>query len=53
MKTEKEVKARLQIAKKELLRVNKEFQKYDNIDDYNQIPITEQEIVTLEWVLGV
>ena len=52
MKSEKEIKTQLKIAKKELREVRKRFEKYDNHDDMDLIPVVEQEIKTLGWILG-
>ncbi len=52
MKTEKEIKAQLKLAKKNLSRTKKQFEKYDNHDDMDDIPIFRQEVETLEWVLS-
>ena len=51
MKTEKEIKAQLKVAKKELRKVQARFEEYDNHDDMDNIPIVNEKIKTLEWVL--
>jgi hypothetical protein len=55
MKTEKEIKVQLKLAKKNLSKTQKQFEKYDNHDnheDMDAILVFEQEVKTLEWVLG-
>jgi hypothetical protein len=52
MKAEKEIKAQLKLAEKELREVRQRFQRYDNIEDMHAIPVVEQEIETLKWVLS-
>jgi hypothetical protein len=52
LRTEKEIKEKLNAAKKELREVRAQFEKYDNHDDLEQIPVIQQEVDTLKWVLG-
>lgn len=52
MKTKKQIRAQLETAKKELREIRKQFAEYDNHEDMEAIPVIEQEIKTLEWVLG-
>ena len=52
MKSEKEIKARLKEAKKALKETRARFEKYDNHDDMDLIPVEEQEVRVLEWVLS-
>jgi hypothetical protein len=51
MKSEKEIKAQLELAKENLRKTEKQFEKYDNHDDMEAIPVFRQEVETLEWVL--
>lgn len=51
MKSIFEVKERLKAARKELKDVQKRFEKYDNHDDMDMLPVIAEEIRTLEWVL--
>lgn len=53
MKTEKEIETQLRAAKEELRKVRARFAEYDNHDDMDLLSVAEQEIKTLEWVLGL
>lgn len=52
MKTEAQIKAELKIAKKDLAKTVKQFEKYDNHDDMEQIKILEAYIEAYEFVLS-
>jgi hypothetical protein len=52
MKTEKEIRKNLRSAEKELKETRKRFEKYDNHDDLELIPVQEEAVNILKWVLG-
>lgn len=47
------IEARLRAAKEEFCKVRARFAEYDNHDDMDLLSVAEQEIKTLEWVLGL
>ena len=51
MKDEREIKRELRAAKRELRDVQKRFEQYDNHEDMDLLPVVEQKIKTLRWVL--
>lgn len=51
MKTEKQVKEELAVAKKRLKQVQAQFDEYDNHDDMDELERIRAEITTLVWVL--
>ena len=52
MRTIKEVKKQLRIAEVNLRTTRAQFEKYDNHHDMELIPVYEQEVKTLKWVLN-
>ena len=52
MKSEEEITRRLKVAKKDLKDTTKRFDKYDNHDDMELIPVYEAVVAELEWVLA-
>jgi hypothetical protein len=51
MKTKKQVETRIKETKKQLLQTEESFDRTDNVDDMHLIPVLENEIQALQWVL--
>jgi len=52
MQTLQEVRKKLRIAEVNLRATRERFEEYDNHDDMDLIPVYEQEVETLKWVLN-
>ncbi len=53
MKTSEEIEKKLRLTEKELRITKFRFQKYDNHDDIDAIPVLKREVNTLRWILGL
>jgi hypothetical protein len=53
MKAEKEVKSKLKWYKKLLKETEQRFEEYDNHDDMDLIPVYEEVVEILKWVLEI
>lgn len=53
MKTSEEIEKHLRAVEKRLRATRARFTRYDNHDDMDLIPIQEQEVESLRWVLDL
>jgi len=51
MKTEVEIKKELKTAKADLKKSEKQFAKYDNTDDMEEVARLQEKVSTLEWIV--